>query len=47
MEQCARDELVGLGGRGGAVKGSKRKRLTEDGSAASKKARMSESHAEF
>lgn len=35
------------GGRGGAVKGSKRKRLTEDGSAASKKARMSESHAEF
>jgi hypothetical protein len=34
------------GGRGGAVKGSKRKRPTEDGSGASKKARMSESFAE-
>lgn len=34
------------GGRGGAVKGSKRKRLTEDAAGASKKARMSESFAE-
>ena len=31
------------GGRGGAVKGGKRKRLTEDAAGASKKARMSES----
>lgn len=34
------------GGRGGAVKGSKRKRLTEDAAGASKKARMSENFAE-
>jgi hypothetical protein len=34
------------GGRGGAVRGSKRKRLTEDASGTSKKARMSENFAE-
>lgn len=34
------------GGRGGAVKGSKRKRATEDASGSSKKARMSENFGE-